>query len=135
MYSHYGITDFIICLGYKGYMIKEFFANYFLHTADVTFHMAENRMEVHGSTTEPWKVTLVDTGEATATGGPCSAVRSSSAKENTFCLTYGDGVADVDITASIRFHNSHGKLATVTAVQPQLASAARPGWDRGSELS
>src|SRR5277367_3553388 len=119
MYSHCGITDFIICLGYKGYMIKEFFANYFLHTADVTFHMAENRMEVHGSTTEPWKVTLVDTGEATATGGRMLAVRSHLANEPTFCLTYGDGVADIDIAASVRFHHSHGKLATVTAVQPK----------------
>ena len=119
MYSHCGITDFIICLGYKGYMIKEFFANYFLHTADVTFHMAENRMEVHGSTTEPWKVTLVDTGEATATGGRMLAVRSHLVNEPTFCLTYGDGVADIDIAASVRFHHSHGKLATVTAVQPK----------------
>jgi len=119
IYSHYGINDFIICLGYKGYMIKEFFANYFLHTADVTFHMAENRMEVHGNTTEPWNVTLVDTGDGTATGGRMLGVRPYLANERAFCLTYGDGVADVDISASIHFHQKHEKLATVTAVQPK----------------
>jgi glucose-1-phosphate cytidylyltransferase len=118
MYSHHGINDFVVCLGYKGYVIKEFFANYFLHTADVTFHMSENRMEVHDSTTEPWRVTLVDTGDATQTGGRLKRVRRYIADEPAFCLTYGDGVSDVDISASLRFHKEHGRLATMTAVQP-----------------
>jgi glucose-1-phosphate cytidylyltransferase len=118
MYSHCQIFDFVICLGYKGYMIKEYFANYFLHTADVTFHMATNRMEVHGSTAEPWRITLVETGESTGTGGRLRAASSHLAGEESFCMTYGDGVSDVDISASIDFHRSHGKLATLTAVQP-----------------
>lgn len=118
IYSHHGITDFIICLGYKGYLIKEFFANYFLHTADVTFHMAENRMEVHGSTIEPWRITLVDTGDATQTGGRLKRIAKYLAGDETFCLTYGDGLSDVDITAAIRFHRSHQRLATITAIQP-----------------
>jgi glucose-1-phosphate cytidylyltransferase len=109
----------IICLGYKGYMIKEFFANYFLHTADVTFHMQENRMQVHGHHTEPWRVTLVDTGENTMTGGRLKRITPYVADEETFCMTYGDGVGDVDITALIAFHKKHGKLATLTAVQPR----------------
>jgi glucose-1-phosphate cytidylyltransferase len=118
MYSQHGIFDFIICLGYKGYIIKEYFANYFLHTADVTFHMADNRMEVHGRTTEPWNVTLVETGERTGTGGRLKRVSHYLHGEKTFCMTYGDGVSDVNITESIRFHESHGKKATLTAVQP-----------------
>lgn len=118
IYSHFGITDFIVCLGYKGYVIKEFFANYFLHTADVTFHMAENRMEVHGSTTEPWRVTLVDTGDHTQTGGRLKRIGKFLAGEEAFCMTYGDGVSDLDIAESIRFHRQHGKLATITAIQP-----------------
>ncbi len=118
IYSQHGINDFVICLGYKGYMIKEFFANYFLHTADVTFHMRENRMQVHGHTTEPWRVTLVDTGETTMTGGRLKRIASYLAGDDNFCMTYGDGVADVDITALIAFHKQHGKLATLTAVQP-----------------
>ena len=118
IYSQCGINDFIVCLGYKGYVIKEFFANYFLHMADVTFHMAENRMEVHDSMTEPWNVTLVDTGDATMTGGRLKRVARYLQGEKTFCLTYGDGVADVDIGASIRFHEQQGGLATMTAVQP-----------------
>ena len=118
IYSHYGINDFIVCLGYKGYVIKEFFANYFLHMADVTFHMAENRMEVHDSATEPWRVTLVDTGDATQTGGRLKRVGRYLHGEDLFCLTYGDGVADVDITETIRFHQEQGGLATMTAVQP-----------------
>jgi glucose-1-phosphate cytidylyltransferase len=118
IYSQHGINDFVICLGYKGYMIKEFFANYFLHTADVTFHMRENRMQVHGHTTEPWRVTLVDTGENTMTGGRLKRIASYLAGDDNFCMTYGDGVADVDITALIAFHKQHGKLATLTAVQP-----------------
>jgi len=118
IYSHFGINDFVICLGYKGYVIKEFFANYFLHTADVTFHMEENRMEVHDSTTEPWRVTLVDTGDTTQTGGRLKRVAKYLAGEDTFCLTYGDGLADVDVAKSIEFHRLHGKLATICAVQP-----------------
>jgi glucose-1-phosphate cytidylyltransferase len=118
MYSQHGIFDFVICLGYKGYVIKEYFANYFLHTADVTFHMADNRMEVHGKTTEPWNVTLVETGEQTGTGGRLKKVSHHLANEKTFCMTYGDGVSDVNITELIRFHESHGKDATLTAVQP-----------------
>ena len=118
IYSQCGINDFIVCLGYKGYVIKEFFANYFLHMADVTFHMAENRMEVHDSMTEPWRVTLVDTGDATQTGGRLKRVARYLEGEDAFCLTYGDGVADVNINESIRFHKQQGGLATMTAVQP-----------------
>ncbi len=119
IYSQHGINDFVICLGYKGYMIKEFFANYFLHTADVTFHMQENRMEVHGHHTEPWRVTLVDTGENTMTGGRLKRIAPYVVDEESFCMTYGDGVGDVDITASIAFHKRHGRLATLTAVLPR----------------
>jgi glucose-1-phosphate cytidylyltransferase len=118
IYSQHGINDFVICLGYKGYMIKEYFANYFLHTADVTFHMKENKMEVHEQTTEPWRVTLVETGESTLTGGRLKRISSYVADEECFCMTYGDGVADVNITELIKFHKQHGKLATLTAVQP-----------------
>jgi glucose-1-phosphate cytidylyltransferase len=118
MYSSYGIHDFVICLGYKGYVIKEFFANYFLHTADVTFWMEENRMEVHDSTAEPWRVTLVDTGDETQTGGRLKRVSKYLEGEDTFCLTYGDGVSDLDIGASIAFHRQHNGLATMTAIQP-----------------
>ncbi|MEN9358833.1 MAG: hypothetical protein RL095_368 [Verrucomicrobiota bacterium] len=118
IYSQHGINDFIICCGYKGYVIKEYFANYFLHMSDVTFDMKDNRMEVHQRHAEPWRVTLVDTGEHTMTGGRLRRVREYLKDEEAFCFTYGDGVADVDIGASIDFHRSHGKLATVTAVQP-----------------
>lgn len=118
IYSHWGITDFVICLGYKGYVIKEFFANYFLHMADVTFHMEENRMEVHDSMTEPWHVTLVDTGDATQTGGRLKRVSKYLAGEDAFCLTYGDGLADIDVAKTIEFHRRNGKLATMSAVQP-----------------
>ena len=118
MYSHHGIFDFVICLGYKGYVIKEYFANYFLHTADVTFHMTDNRMEVHGKTTEPWHVTLVETGEDSGTGARLRKIANHVSGDDAFCMTYGDGVSDVDITAAIKFHRSHGKLATLTAVQP-----------------
>jgi glucose-1-phosphate cytidylyltransferase len=118
IYSHYGFNDFIICLGYKGYMIKEYFANYFLHMADVTFHMAENRMEVHRDTAEPWRVTLVDTGDSTMTGGRLKRVLPYVRDEEVFALTYGDGVADIDLAAQLAFHKSHGRLATVTAVRP-----------------
>ena len=118
IYSQCGINDFIICLGYKGYIIKEFFANYFLHMADITFHMAENRMEVHDSASEPWRVTLVDTGDSTQTGGRLKRIARYLGGENVFCLTYGDGLANVNIADSIRFHAQHGGLATMTAVQP-----------------
>ncbi|HZB88898.1 MAG TPA: glucose-1-phosphate cytidylyltransferase [Terracidiphilus sp.] len=118
IYSQHGINDFIICCGYKGYLIKEYFANYFLHMSDVTFDMRENRMDVHQSVAEPWHVTLVDTGEQTGTGGRLRHIARYLEGEQAFCLTYGDGVSDVDITASIAFHKRHGKLATITAVQP-----------------
>lgn len=117
IYSAHGINDFIICAGYKGYLIKEYFANYFLHMSDVTFDMANNRMEVHARHAEPWKVTVVDTGEATMTGGRLRRVKDYLGNEP-FCFTYGDGVADVDIQALIRFHQAHGCEATLTAVQP-----------------
>ena len=116
LYGHHGITEFVICCGYKGYVIKEYFANYFLHMSDVTFDMAENRMEVHHRTAEPWKVTLVDTGEFTQTGGRLARIRSYI--DGTFCLTYGDGVSDVDVTALLTHHREQGTLATVTAIQP-----------------
>lgn len=118
MYSAHGINEFIICCGYKGYIIKEYFANYFLHMSDVTFDMQENEMQVHQRNAEPWKVTLVDTGEDTLTGGRLKRVESYLKDEEAFCFTYGDGVSDVDISALVNFHQKHGKLATVTAVQP-----------------
>ena len=118
MYSSHGVNDFVICCGYKGYLIKVYFANYFLHMSDVTFDMAHNRMEVHEQKAEPWRVTLVDTGEDTMTGGRLRRVAEYLKDESEFCFTYGDGVANVDITACIAFHHAHGKLATVTAVQP-----------------
>jgi len=118
LYSAHGVNDFVICCGYKGYIIKEYFANYFLHMSDVTFDMATNQMTVHHQKAEPWKVTLVDTGEDTMTGGRLKRVEDYVRDEEAFCFTYGDGVADVDITAEIAFHHSHGKLATVIAVQP-----------------
>ena len=118
MYSAHGVNEFVICCGYKGYIIKEYFANYFLHMSDVTFDMASNRMEVHHKHAEPWRVTLVDTGEDTMTGGRLKRVADYVQGDDAFCFTYGDGVSDVDITAAIAFHRQHGKLATVTAVQP-----------------
>ena len=117
-YSAHGVNDFIICCGYKGYVIKEYFANYFLHMSDDTFDMASNRMEVHERHAEPWRVTLVDTGEETQTGGRLKRVAPYLKDEKSFCFTYGDGVADVNIRASIEFHQAHGKMATITAVQP-----------------
>ena len=117
-YSAHGVNEFVICCGYRGYLIKEYFANYFLHMSDVTFDMANNRMEVHEKHAEPWKVTLVDTGDTTMTGGRLKRVADYLKDDEAFCFTYGDGVADVNITASIAFHKAHGKLATVTAVQP-----------------
>jgi len=118
MYSHHGVKDFIICCGYKGYIIKEYFANYFLHQSDVTFHMNENRMEVHDGRAESWKVTLVDTGDNVQTGGRLAAVSEYIKNEECFCLTYGDGLSDVDISSLVDFHRNHKKLATVTAVFP-----------------
>jgi glucose-1-phosphate cytidylyltransferase len=112
------VNDFIICCGYKGYIIKEYFANYFLHMSDVTFDMKHNQMKVHQQNAEPWTVTLVDTGEDTQTGGRLKRVAPYLKDEKAFCFTYGDGLADVDITTLIKFHEGHGKLATVTAVQP-----------------
>jgi glucose-1-phosphate cytidylyltransferase len=117
-YSAHGVNDFVICCGYKGYIIKEYFANYFLHMSDVTFDMVSNSMEVHGRHAEPWRVTLIDTGEDTMTGGRLKRVAPYVQDEAAFCFTYGDGVADVNIGAQIEFHQNHGKLATVTAVQP-----------------
>ncbi len=117
-YSAHGINDFVICCGYKGYIIKEYFANYFLHMSDVTFDMVHNRMEVHEKKAEPWRVTLVDTSEDTMTGGRLLRVKNYLKNDEAFCFTYGDGVADVDISASISFHKKHGRLATVTAVSP-----------------
>ena len=117
LYSHHGINDFVICLGYKGYLIKEYFANYFLHMSDVTFDLAQNRMEIRNRHCEPWRVTLVDTGEQTMTGGRLKRVRHYLDDE-TFCFTYGDGLSDVNIRESIAFHQAQGRLATLTAVQP-----------------
>ncbi len=116
-YSHYGFNDFVVCLGYKGYVIKEYFSNYFLHMSDVTFDMRDNSMEIHQAAAEPWKVTLVDTGAETQTGGRIRRV-GEYVRDDTFMLTYGDGVSDVDIGKLLEFHRAHGKLATITAVQP-----------------
>lgn len=118
MYSAYGINDFVICCGYKGYFIKEYFANYFLHTSDVTFDMKNNKMEVHHQYAEPWKVTLIDTGENTMTGGRLKRVKQYVENEELFCFTYGDGVSDVNIKKLIDFHRQHGKQATLTATYP-----------------
>lgn len=118
MYSSHGINDFIICCGYKGYVIKEYFANYFLHMSDVTYNMVDNKMEVHHKRAEPWSVTLIDTGDNTMTGGRLKRVAQHLKDEDAFCFTYGDGVGDIDIAESIRFHQSHGKKATLTATYP-----------------
>jgi len=117
-YSTHGVNDFVICCGYKGYLIKEYFANYFLHMSDVTFDMSSNNMEVHQRNAEPWRVTLVDTGENTQTGGRLKRVSDYVKNEDAFCFTYGDGVSDIDVTALINFHKEHGKWGTVTAVTP-----------------
>lgn len=118
LYSHHAINDFIICCGYKGYVIKEYFANYFLHMSDVTFDLKENRMEVHQSVAEPWRVTLVDTGDQTGTGGRLRKIAPYVEDDDVFCMTYGDGLSDVDIRATIAFHFQHGRRVTITAVQP-----------------
>src|ERR1700677_3439097 len=118
IYSAQGIHDFVVCCGYKGYVIKEYFANYFLHMSDVTFDMADNRMEVHERHAEPWRVTLVDTGDDTQTGGRLKRVAAYIQDDEAFCFTYGDGLSDLNIGASIKFHRQHGRHATVTAVLP-----------------
>jgi len=118
LYSAHGVNEFVICCGYMGYLIKEYFANYFLHMSDVTFDMSQNRMEVHHRKAEPWKVTLVDTGEKTLTGGRLKRVVDYVKEDEAFCFTYGDGLSDVNIAAAIAFHKNHGRLATVTAVRP-----------------
>ena len=118
IYSAHGINDFIICCGYKGYLIKEYFQNYFLHQSDITFHMHDNKREVHQNNSEPWKVTLVDTGENTMTGGRLKKVKEYVKDEEAFCFTYGDGVGDIDISSLIKFHKDHGKQATLTATRP-----------------
>ncbi len=118
IYSHYGINDFIICCGYRGYVIKEYFANYFLHQSDVTFNIKDNKIEVHQKRVEPWTVTLVDTGEQTMTGGRLRRIKDYIKDEESFCFTYGDGVADINIDELLKFHKAHGKLATLTATLP-----------------
>lgn len=117
IYAAHGINEFVICCGFKGYLIKEYFSNYFLHMSDVTFDMVNNRMEIHHQTAEPWRVTLVDTGESTMTGGRIKRIQSYLQDED-FCLTYGDGVSNVDVTALVAFHRSQKALCTLTAVQP-----------------
>ncbi len=118
LYGAFGVSEFIVCCGYKGYVIKEYFANYFLHASDVTFNLSNNTMMIHTKKAEPWSVTLVDTGENSMTGGRLKRVAPYLKDEQAFCFTYGDGVADVDLGALMRFHQSHGRLATVTAVKP-----------------
>lgn len=118
MYSYYGINNFIICCGYKGYLIKEYFANYSLHQSDVTYDLSNNNTIVHNDRSEPWVITLVDTGENSMTGGRIAAIKNYLDKDDTFCLTYGDGVSDINISDTIKFHKDHGKMATITAVIP-----------------
>jgi glucose-1-phosphate cytidylyltransferase len=118
LYSHHGINDFVICLGYRGYVIKEYFVNYYKHMSDLTINLQNNDVEIHNNYAEPWKVTLVNTGEGSMTGGRVKRISSYLADEDAFCLTYGDGLSDVNISNSIEFHKKHGKLATLTAVQP-----------------
>lgn len=118
IYSHHGVNEFIICCGYKGYVIKEYFANYFLHMSDVTFDMRSNQMEVHQQNAEPWKVTLVDTGDDTLTAGRLKRVEKFVKNDEAFCFTYGDGLSNINITDLIKFHDNHGKFATITAVLP-----------------
>jgi glucose-1-phosphate cytidylyltransferase len=118
IYSAYGVNDFVICCGYKGYVIKEYFANYFLHTSDVTFDMRTNEMQVHQQYAEPWKVTLVDTGESTMTGGRLRRVRDFVKDEEAFCFTYGDGLSNINISSLLEYHKAHGTQATLTATYP-----------------
>tara|TARA_X000000368_G_scaffold52768_1_gene37612 strand:+ start:434 stop:1207 length:774 start_codon:yes stop_codon:yes gene_type:complete len=119
IYSFYGINDFIICCGYKGYLIKEYFANYFLHMSDVTFDIQDNKIDIHQNKSEPWKVSLIDTGESTMTGGRLKRIKDYVKDESEFCFTYGDGVSDVNISELIKHHMKHGKKATLTAARPQ----------------
>ena len=120
IYSHYGINEFIICCGYKGYVIKEYFANYFLHQSDITFDMSNNKMKIHQERAEPWKITLIDTGDNTMTGGRIKRIKNYlDDNDNDFCLTYGDGVSNIDIAKLIKFHKNHGKMATISSVFPQ----------------
>ena len=119
IYSAHGVNDFVICCGYKGYVIKEYFANYFLHMSDVTFNIQDNKMDIHQNKSEPWKVSLVDTGEETMTGGRLKRVKKYLANESEFCFTYGDGVSNVNISDLIEHHKKHGKKATLTATRPQ----------------
>ncbi len=123
LYANHGINDFVICLGYKGYVVKEYFFNYFLHTSDVTIDIANNKMNVHANSAEPWKVTLVDTGPDSMTGGRLKRVKPYLQDEDAFCMTYGDGLSDIDIAASIAFHKKHGGLATLAGVRPRAGSA------------
>jgi glucose-1-phosphate cytidylyltransferase len=118
IFSHYGINDFVICCGFKGYVIKEYFANYFLHTSDVTFNLTNNSIEVHHRYSEPWVVTLVDTGDTTQTGGRLKRIKPYIENEESFCFTYGDGLSDINLSSLIKFHKTHGKLATISAVMP-----------------
>ncbi|MCB0370416.1 MAG: glucose-1-phosphate cytidylyltransferase, partial [Bdellovibrionales bacterium] len=118
IYSHYGLNDFIICCGYKGYVIKEYFANYFIHNSDITFNLKSNKVEIHSNSSEPWSVTCVDTGSETMTGGRIKRIKPYLDEDEDFCLTYGDGVGDINISELINFHKSHNKLATVTATKP-----------------
>ena len=124
IYSHFGFNDFYVCLGYKGYMIKEYFANYFLRSTDVTFHVAENRMELLRNSAEPWRVTLVDTGDRTQTGGRIRRVLPYVENDPFFALTYGDGLADINLAAEVAFHKRHGRAATVAAVRPAMRFGA-----------
>ena len=124
IYSSHGLNDFIICCGYKGYLIKEYFANYFLHMSDVTFDISNNSMEIHQQNAEPWKVTLVDTGETTSTGGRLKRIKNYLKGESSFCFTYGDGLSNLNIAEEINFHRKHGKLVTVAAVIPQARYGA-----------
>ena len=125
IYSHYGINDFVLCLGYKGYVIKEYFHNYFMHMSDVTLDISTGQMQVLKSASEPWRVTLIDTGQETQTGGRIRRIREH-VKDGPFCCTYGDGVSDIDIGRLVEFHRKNGKKATVTAVTPPDASASCP---------
>lgn len=118
IYSHYGINDFVVCLGYKGYVIKEYFINYYRHMSDLTVNLKDNSVEIHNSYSEPWRITFVNTGENTLTGSRIKKIKPYIENEDAFCLTYGDGVADVNISELIDFHKKHGKLATLTAIQP-----------------
>jgi glucose-1-phosphate cytidylyltransferase len=124
IYSRYNFNELIVCLGFKGYIIKEYFANYFLHMPDVTLHLAENRMDIHRETAEPWHITLIDTGEETQTGGRVKRVLPDIGDDRVFALTYGDGVANIDINAELAFHREHGRKATVTAMRPSTRFGA-----------